>query len=142
MSAVCFTVFGTPQPAGSKKGFVNPKTGKVIITDDAKKSRPWKTDVAQAAGVAMDGRALKRGPLSAQFVFLRKRPQSHLNKAGEVRAGADRYPTTKPDLLKLTRAAEDAMQGIVYANDSQIVRSVLVKEYGEPECVRILVVDL
>jgi hypothetical protein len=28
---VTFRVLGKPQPAGSKKGFVNPKTSKVVI---------------------------------------------------------------------------------------------------------------
>jgi hypothetical protein len=63
MTVLRFSVFGKPQPAGSKKGFVNPKTGRVIITEDAKNSKPWRQQVAgaaeHAAGIAGDGWAVQ-----------------------------------------------------------------------------------
>jgi predicted secreted protein len=48
-STVHFTVLGKPQPAGSKSAYLNPKTGKLNVTDSNKKSRPWKQQVAGAA---------------------------------------------------------------------------------------------
>ena len=36
--SVSFTVYGVPAPAGSKRGFYNPKAKRVIVTDDNAKS--------------------------------------------------------------------------------------------------------
>ena len=53
-----FVVYGIPAPAGSKKGFYNHRTRRVIITDASEKSRPWKAQVSDAAAEAMAGREL------------------------------------------------------------------------------------
>jgi Holliday junction resolvase RusA-like endonuclease len=46
---------------------------------------------------------------------------------------------TRPDVLKLARAAEDALTGIVWRDDSQIVHETLAKVYGEPERLEVAV---
>lgn len=134
------TVYGTPAPAGSKRAFpFKNKFGKlaVRVTDDSVRSKPWKTQIAQAAGEKMTGRDLLRGPLDAHFVFYVRRPKGHFNAKGQLRASAPYYPATRPDALKLARGVEDSLSGIVYADDSQIVNELLVKRYGEPERVEI-----
>lgn len=144
---IMFAVYGTPQTAGSKKAFIV-NAGKphqrAIVTDDNTKSRSWKDQVAQAAGLAMAGagRSLYRGPLDVTFTFYRRRPKGHFGSgrnAAVLKASADRWPITKPDVLKLARAAEDALTGVVWHDDAQIVRELLVKEYGSPERCVVLV---
>lgn len=135
------TVYGEAQPAGSKRGFVNPKSGRVIITDDARKSKPWKQQVAQAAGEVFEG-PLWDGPLRATFVFYRPRPRSHYGtgrNSSKLKPSAPWYPTTRPDLLKYARAVEDALTGIVWTDDSRICDERLHKRYGEPARVWIVV---
>lgn len=139
---ISFTVHGHPQPAGSKRGFYNHKTQRVIITDDAKKSRPWKAVVSDAAAEAMQGAALLDGPLMLGLEFYFPRPKGHYGtgrNAGIVKTSAPAIPTVKPDLLKLARAVEDALTGIVYRDDAQIAREILDKFYGEPARVEIRV---
>jgi hypothetical protein len=51
----------------------------------------------------------------------------------------DAKPTAKPDLLKLGRAVEDAMSGIIYRDDSQIVEEALLKHYGDKPGVDIII---
>ncbi len=46
-------------------------------------------------------------------------------------------PASKPDTIKLTRCVEDALQGVVYVNDSQIVTHWLYKKWGEPARVEV-----
>ena len=41
------------------------------------------------------------------------------------------YPITKPDATKMLRAVEDAMTGIAWLDDAQIVRQVVTKRYAE-----------
>ena len=143
VGAFHFVAFGTPKAAGSKRGFVLPGTKRVIITDDNPKSRPWKNQVAQAAGLAMDGRQLFNGPLSVEMRFMVARPKGHFGKNGLNATGrASPYPAKKPDALKLARGVEDAMSGVVYRDDAQIVHEVLTKEYGEPERVEVTMTEL
>ena len=45
----------------------------------------------------------------------------------------------RPDLSKLIRATEDALTGIIYADDAQIVDIHAKKEYGLPERVEVTI---
>lgn len=69
-------------------------------------------------------------PIRVSITFVFKKPKS---------AAARRYHTVKPDLDKLARACNDAMTGVLYADDAQIVSDEHHKIYGEPERVQISV---
>lgn len=132
---ISFFVQGIAKPAGSKRGFALKKggvfTGRVVITDDCKTSRDWKTDVSYAAKQFYKGPPLK-GPLSVQMIFQIKRPKGHFGtgrNAENLREGAPDHPTSIPDLIKLTRAVEDACTGILWEDDAQIVEHFLAKRY-------------
>lgn len=145
---VSFTVHGVPAPAGSKRGFY--RAGRVIITDDAKRSRPWKAQVADAAAEAMtfhdpDGTSGYRppleGPLHLLLIFWMPRPTGHYGARG-VRPSAPPYPAVRPDVTKLVRAVEDALTGIVWRDDAQVVHQEASKRYGVPPRVEIRVSEL
>lgn len=142
-----FTVYGAAQPAGSKRAFRHAHTGAVLVADANKKSKPWKREVADAAATAMLSHAITEngtlvdGPLSVRMIFYVPRPQGHYGAKG-LRPSAPPYPTKRPDVLKLARGVEDAMTGIVYRDDAQIVREQLVKDYGEPARVEVTVESL
>jgi Holliday junction resolvase RusA-like endonuclease len=85
------------------------------------------------------------GPLLLELTFWTPRPKGHYGSgknAGQVRGSAPRHPTVKPDLLKLARAVEDALSGIVYRDDAQITTEILQKAYGEPARCEIRVVPI
>lgn len=140
MTGLSFTVYGVAAPAGSKRAL--PAGGRPgarpIIVDDSKRSRPWKRDVAQAAGVAMNvngANGLLVGPLALTVVFHVPRPKGHYRTGryeGEIRSSAPDWPTVKPDMTKLLRAVEDACTGIVWRDDAQIVQQTATKRYGAP----------
>lgn len=139
-----FSVIGVAKPAGSKRGFVNPKNGRVIITDDSK-NKPWRQEVAGAGAVAMGDAELFLGALAVTFTFVRPRPRGHFGtgrNAGVVKASSPAFPVTRPDVLKLSRAAEDALTGIVWRDDSQIVDERLLKVWGAPERLEVVVREL
>jgi Holliday junction resolvase RusA-like endonuclease len=135
-------VYGRPQPAGSKRFVGRAKNGRGIVIDSNPKAGEWKDQVAQVAGEAMDGAPLMRGPLKVSMLFTRSRPKAHLKKTGKLRDSAPRYPVTKPDVLKLARGVEDALTGVVWGDDAQIVEEVLWKHYGESEGVQVLVQEI
>lgn len=126
-----FTVYGTPQPAGSKRGFFIKKLNRVVITDAAKQSRPWKALVSDAAQQAMNGGGVMRGPLSLRLAFFVPRPKGHMGKHG-IKPSAPGYPAVRPDATKLLRAVEDALTGILWNDDAQVVEQHVFKHYGEP----------
>ncbi|MDH3291517.1 MAG: RusA family crossover junction endodeoxyribonuclease [Gemmatimonadota bacterium] len=128
-------VYGRPVPAGSKRGFpIRGKGGKihVSVTDASSKAKPWQAQVRAEAAELMAGRPLIRDPIQARAMFYLARPKGHFGKRG-LRPSAPRYPAVQPDASKLWRAVEDALQGVVYANDAQIVEQWVMKVYGEPE---------
>jgi|GEM_PF-2448557 len=136
-----FTVPGPPQPQGSKTAKVLGKRiylpdGKpaiveprAILVEQANKTTKtrkagaldrWRSKVAEAARAAMDGRPLWDEPCILVCEFLLPRPRSHWTKSGTLRKGAPLLPK-KPDWSKLVRAVEDALTGVVYRDDSQVV---------------------
>jgi Holliday junction resolvase RusA-like endonuclease len=143
-SALSMWVPGKPQTAGSKSAFVNPKTGKAIVTESAKGAakvakKTWRQDLRDE-GVRQRRTAWLidepvDGPLAVHFVFVRSRPSSQMRSgrhAGAVKDSARwRRPIERPDALKLARAAEDALTGVLWLDDSQIVREVIEKAYGD-----------
>lgn len=113
-----FTVRGKPIPKGSKR-FV----GHGIIINANKATKPWQTLCAMtAADYAPEGGPWT-GPVAMYLDFWMVEPR----KVPKERLG---YPTTKPDLLKIARAVEDALAGVIYKDDAQVVRLRLTKRYG------------
>lgn len=134
---VSFTVYGKPQPAGSKRGFY--AGGRVIVTDANANSRPWKALVSDAALKEIGGRGpLYRGPLSLSLMFYMPRPKGHFGRRGLL-PSAPEHPAVKPDVTKLIRAVEDAMTGIVWKDDTQVVIQQAQKQYGEPARCEVIV---
>lgn len=132
---IVFTVLGKPQPAGSKRAFRNPATGRVQVVDANNNAGAYKNQVAAAAMDAYDGMLLT-GALSLSLTIYLTRPKSHYRTGANahlLRPKAPDRPIVKPDLLKLARGIEDALTGLVYRDDSQIVEEQLTKHYGTPE---------
>jgi Holliday junction resolvase RusA-like endonuclease len=139
-----FTCLGVPQPAGSKTGFHNKQTGRTWVVDAAKKSKPWKLEVASAARAAMLAQGatgeglLLNGPLTLDVSFHMPRPKGHFGARG-LRPSAPDYPTTRPDVTKLLRAVEDALTGVVWRDDAQVIFQYARKLYGEPARVEVAI---
>lgn len=134
-------VYGNPAPAGSKRAFQHRHTGRIVVTDDSKRSRPWKQEIAGRASEEMRGRPLLRGPIAVELTFYLPRPKGHHGKHG-VRRSAPAFPIVRPDIDKLSRAVLDALSGVVYADDAQIVEKTARKRYGEPARVEITIREL
>ena len=137
------TVYGVPQPAGSKRAFI-PKNGtRPVVTDANPGARDWKNTIAKEALAAMNGSGLMEGPLFAHFIFVLSRPKSHYGTGRNARQLKPLFvhamPIGRPDTTKLIRGAEDALLKIVYFDDSQIVKQMGNKVYGDPPRVEIVI---
>jgi Holliday junction resolvase RusA-like endonuclease len=140
VSGVELVVHGAGKPAGSKRHI-----GQGRIVDANPNARDWQWRVAQVAGEQLNGRPLLEGPLRLDVCFYRTRPKSHLGtgrNAGTVKASAPAWPTTEPDLTKLVRAVEDALTGVCWRDDAQIVEQNAAKLYAAQVRCEIRVEDL
>ncbi len=123
-----FTVHGKQSPAGSKVAM----NGNVF--DACKTTKSWQSIVSAMARQAYAGPLLE-GALSATFVFYGARPAGHFGSGkniGKLKTSAPAFNTKRPDVLKLARAIEDSLTGVIYRDDAQIVQEHLFKNYGEP----------
>lgn len=129
---VRFQVAGIPAPQGSKRAYVNKHTGKAALVEMGVRHKDWRAMVTTAAADAM-GRTSDwgrvhlcppiSGPVNLAAVFRFPRPKGHYRTGKNSHLLRDTAPTHpgKPDLSKLVRSVEDAMTGIVYRDDSQVV---------------------
>lgn len=126
---------GKPQSRGSKRaipigdgrgGYRSNGRGGIMTraVDSNKNSKLWMKQAGMIARSQFSGEPYE-GPIVFQAKFAFQRPKSHFGtgkNAGEIKASSPEEHTQKPDLTKLMRAAEDALTGVVYQDDSQIVR--------------------
>jgi Holliday junction resolvase RusA-like endonuclease len=118
---VKITAYGQPIPKGSKKAFVNPKTGRAIIVDANAKTKPFALNVAWAVREVMT--FTMAGAIGMRVCFNMQRPNS-----------LPKRPTRcvkNPDGDKLIRTVWDAIkQGGGYYDDSQVVHCEMDKAYA------------
>ena len=139
MSSFVFFVPGLPKPSGSKKAFRHAKTSKVIVVDACDGSRDWKTTVSQFALAARAGCRPMDGPLRLVVEFRMPRPKAHYRANGELRDNAPAWHTNAPDATKLLRAVEDALNGVLWRDDRQVVLQSVYKAYGESPGANIMI---
>ena len=138
VETISFVVYGEPIPQGSTRAFIPKGWKRPIITADNKRTKPWRQDVKAAALEAMEkanvplmGKGVAVS-LACHFYFVR--PKSA--KSSVI------HKTTRPDLDKLVRSVGDALKGIVYEDDSQVVSLSLIKEFAPRPHAQISVVAL
>lgn len=138
MAVLAFKVTGHARPAGSKRPVL--AGGRLRTVDSSgPNGAAWRADIIHAAQQAMDASPLEfplTGPLEVSLTFIIARPKGHYRTgrhAGTVKESAPPHPVTRPDVLKLARAAEDAMEAAgVFADDAAIVTERLAKRYPLP----------
>jgi crossover junction endodeoxyribonuclease RusA len=110
---------GQPVPQGSKNAFVNPRTHRAMVVDVRSADlKSWRNLITTMALDVKDKGDAKNYPTDKYAVkldleFLRVRPRS-----------AQRYVVqdiTGKDVDKLARAVLDALTGVFYADDKQVM---------------------
>lgn len=118
-----------------------PRVYRGIATTPAK-TRAYERQVAQIAAAAMRGRALLDGPVRILLEIDVEVPESWPKyRRADALAGLI-WPTVKPDIDNAEKALLDAMNGVVYRDDSQIVDVQKSKHYAAAPQVRIVIDEL
>jgi Holliday junction resolvase RusA-like endonuclease len=149
MAELRITVYGKPQPAGSKRAFAVRKagvpTGRIAVMDANENAKPWQAEVRAAAMEAMttgrwaEGPYIQpplRCPVNVSMTFYARRPKGHFGTGRNeevLKDSSPPFPVGRPDALKLARGTEDALTGIVWHDDAQVVDLDVHKRYGLPE---------
>ena len=101
------------------------------------KTRKYESALQYAAQQAMDGRPLLVGALSMSVVVSLPVPQSWSGKKQKQALAGEIMPTKRPDLGNYVKAAEDALNGVVFLDDSQVTFQTASKIYAEKPGLRI-----
>lgn len=129
---------------GPPRGKGRPRAARVgngvrMYTDAATLS--YEGDLRAYATDAMRGREIITGAVLLKMVAIFPVPRSWSRKVkAAALAGAIR-PTVKPDLdniLKLT----DALNGVVWRDDAQVVTATQIKVYGERPALRLEIIPI
>lgn len=117
-----FFVEGRPAPQGSKS-FKGMRAGKPVLVESSTAVKPWRESIAWIARTKTRPR---QGAVGVRLDFVMPRPK--------------RYPLPTPpctvrngDTDKLARACLDALTGIAYDDDSQVVSLMATKRTAEPD---------
>ena len=129
-----FRVYGIPQTKGSAKAFYRPGMRCPVVTNDNAKNKNWAATVSGEAQRHRPACPLT-GPVDLSLTFFVKKPKSH-PKTKFV------YATKKPDLDKMVRSVKDALKGVVYLDDAQVVRLVASKHYDDAPGVEVVVASV
>ena len=124
-------ILGKPEPKGSTRAFM-PKGGRFpVVTSDNPKLKDWQTQIRLVVTTQVPDLVVVDGPVRLTAVFKLPAPKivlAHLKRKGLVLPHL-----TKPDLDKCLRAILDALTGVSYRDDSQVVAISATKQYAHAD---------
>ena len=124
MTTIVFTIPGTARgkqrPRATRQGRVY--TPKETVNQEAY--------IKMLAATAMRGFAPFGGPLQATFNISVAIPKSYTRRQREQALNGEIWPTSKPDIDNVVKLLCDAMNGVVYSDDKQIVDLLVTKAYA------------
>ena len=123
---------GVPVPQGRPK-FA--RRGNFVTTYDPDKSRKWKAHVKEHAEAQVNVPFSPEVPLHISVMFYMPRPKS-------VSVAKRPFHTVKPDVDNLVKGLTDALTGICWGDDAQIIEIIARKEYSECPQTVITVTDV
>jgi Holliday junction resolvase RusA-like endonuclease len=126
------------KPVAKARPFVT----KAGVTFTPKKTANWEAYAKLSASQAMQGRPATDRPvkvaIAAFYIPAASWPKWKREKAdaGEI------AHTAKPDIDNIAKACKDALNGVVWMDDSQVIRLECTKSYSDSERVEITVTEL
>jgi len=134
--AMTFTLEGTPTGKGRPK-FA--RRGKFVSTYTPLKTKNYEDRIREVAREAMGSSEPLDTPISACFYITMPVPASYSKKAKTACLLGVTRPTKKPDVDNIIKAFLDAMNGIVYLDDCQVVDLHAKKIYGTVGMVQVYI---
>lgn len=131
---------GTPVvPFKHKHGarIVFPKSGKPFVHEyPHPESKAWEAAIGQLAKIHMRGRPPTANPVALLVHVFRPVPQSWSKSDHDAALVGAHLPTDKPDWDNYGKIT-DALNGIAWLDDAQVVDGRCIKRYSERPALRI-----
>lgn len=135
---ICFTVNGAPKGKGRPR-FA--RSGNRIITYTPPETVDYENVVKAAAMQAMRGRKPVDMPCEVRIMAVFPIPKSW-SAAKKSQARLERIlPAKKPDADNIIKIICDALNGIAWRDDSQVVRAFVSKCYDDKPRVEVTVME-
>lgn len=136
-SAILFNVPGHPQGKGRPR-FVR-ATGRTYTPEQ---TRNYEGMIRLAAETAMAGRGPIKRPVALAMAAVFGVPKRFPRARREAALSGGEFPAKRPDIDNVVKAATDAMNGVVYRDDAQIVSVRCSKIYGPSPMLTVSVTPL
>lgn len=120
-------VAGVPVTQGSKVAGVNPHTGRAFVREQGgDRLKGWRIAVNSEAQRAYEGRTPWQGPVMLEVRFAVPKPASAPKRRRT-------YPikARSGDVDKLARAVLDALTGVAFTDDSQVIVLIVHKDFAD-----------
>ncbi len=121
---------GEAKPQGSLRSFKHPQTG-AIITPQDENVITWRGIVRAQAD--REHVFVVSGPVALRVEFTLRRPKSGLAARKRNPLSVTQLAAKRPDVDKLARAVLDALEGVWYSDDAQVVDLHAIKVTAEHE---------
>jgi Holliday junction resolvase RusA-like endonuclease len=127
-SPITFEVPGHPQGKGRAR---SSNAGGFVRHYTPEKTRSYEGIIRTMAYAEMAGREPTDQPVELLVTAIFDVPKSFSKAKRAMALGNAIKPAKKPDLDNIAKAITDAMNGVVFKDDAQIVICTLAKIYGE-----------
>ena len=124
---VNFSIDGPPHGKGRPRFR---RFGNFVQAYTDAKTKSYETLVKEAATKAMGSSPPLEGPVKLDLIIRLPVPKSYPKKRSEACLNGSEWPTKKPDWDNVAKSVADAMNDIVFLDDTQIVIARVVKTYS------------
>lgn len=138
---VKFTVPGNPQGKARAKTVRNRYTGKVN-SFTPEKTLLYENLITEIFETASHERWMNGEPLKVSIVAFYPIPKSTSNNKKTLMLAGQLRPTKKPDADNVAKVICDALNGIAYHDDTQVVELTVHKYFGEVPKVRVQIQEV
>jgi len=131
-----YLVEGTPVGKGRPR-FA--RRGNFVSTYTPTKTRDYEDLIKDAARKAMGSNELLETPVTVAIYITVPIPSSYSKKRTEACLSGSERPIKKPDIDNVAKCFLDAMNEIVYKDDTQVLTLHITKVYGTVGMVEVMV---
>lgn len=115
------------------------RRGNFVSTYTPTKTRDYETVIKEAAKKAMGSNELLKTPVTVAIYITVPIPQSYSKKRTEACLKDIERPIKKPDIDNIAKCFLDAMNDVVYKDDTQVLTLHVTKVYGTVGMVEVMV---
>ena len=137
---VCFELTGKPGHKGRHRSrIVFPKGGKKAFVHHYPdpETEAYEKVIAEAGALFMRGREPTRRPLTLLVHAFREVPESWSARERAAALAGAVLPTSRPDGDNHLKVVQDALNKIVWMDDSQVIDARVIKRYDPKPSLRI-----